>query len=103
LNGAVDYANDTTHLGSEITYSCTKNYRLNGFLRRYCLDNGQWKIWYRDPEKIGVYRKTQVSTDSVGDVAHYSCSCGFYMEGNETRIYLQNGSWSGTTPLLVFI
>jgi len=42
LNGAVDYANDTTHLGSEITYSCTRNYRLNGVSRRYCLDNGQW-------------------------------------------------------------
>lgn len=42
LNGAVDYANETTHLGSEITYSCTKNYRLNGVSRRYCLDNGQW-------------------------------------------------------------
>lgn len=42
LNGAVNYANETTHLGSEITYSCTKNYRLNGVSRRYCLDNGQW-------------------------------------------------------------
>lgn len=42
LNGAVEYVNGTTHLGSEITYSCTKNYRLNGVSRRYCLDNGQW-------------------------------------------------------------
>lgn len=42
LNGAVEYVNGTTHLGSEITYGCTKNYRLNGVSRRYCLDNGQW-------------------------------------------------------------
>lgn len=42
LNGAVEYVNGTTHFGSEITYSCTKNYRLNGVSKRYCLDNGQW-------------------------------------------------------------
>lgn len=42
LNGAAEYVNGTTHLGSEITYSCTRNYRLNGVSRRYCLDNGQW-------------------------------------------------------------
>lgn len=42
LNGAIEYVNSTTHLGSEITYSCTKNYRLNGVTRRYCLDNRQW-------------------------------------------------------------
>lgn len=38
----MDYVNGTTHLGSEITYSCTRTYRLNGVSRRYCLDNGQW-------------------------------------------------------------
>lgn len=41
-NGSVDYVNGTTHLGSEIAYSCTKNYRLVGSPRRYCLDNGAW-------------------------------------------------------------
>lgn len=42
LSGAVDYVNGTTHLGSEIAYRCSKNYRLNGVATRYCLDNGQW-------------------------------------------------------------
>lgn len=55
------------------------------------------EIRCRDPEKNGVL-STQVLTHSVGGVAHYSCPRGFYMEGNETRICLQNGSWSGTTP-----
>lgn len=41
---------------------------------------------------------TQVSTHSVGGVAHYSCPRGYYMEGNETRVCLQNGSWSGSMP-----
>lgn len=41
-NGSVDYVNGTTFLGSEIAYTCTKNYRLIGTTRRYCLDNGAW-------------------------------------------------------------
>ncbi|KAJ8682121.1 hypothetical protein QAD02_017913 [Eretmocerus hayati] len=41
-NGSFEYVNKTTHLGSEITYSCAKNYRLMGSPRRYCLDNGAW-------------------------------------------------------------
>lgn len=55
------------------------------------------EIRCKDPEKEGVL-STQVSTHSVGGVAHYSCPRGFYMEGNETRVCLQNGSWSGSTP-----
>lgn len=41
---------------------------------------------------------TQISTHSVGGVAHYNCPRGYYMEGNETRVCLQNGSWSGSSP-----
>lgn len=55
------------------------------------------EIRCKDPEKEGVL-STQVSTHSVGGIAHYSCPRGFYMEGNETRVCLQNGSWSGNTP-----
>lgn len=59
--------------------------------------NSAAEIRCRDPEKNGVL-STHVLTHSVGGVAHYSCPRGFYMEGNETRICLQNGSWSGTAP-----
>lgn len=55
------------------------------------------EIRCKDPEKVGTL-STQVSTHSVGGVAHYSCPRGYYMEGNETRVCLQNGSWSGTMP-----
>lgn len=69
-----------------------------GHLLRYIhLHFVHTEIRCKDPEKEGVL-STQVSTHSVGGVAHYSCPRGFYMEGNETRICLQNGSWSGSTP-----
>lgn len=55
------------------------------------------EIRCKDPDRIGVL-SAQVSTHSVGGVAHYACPRGYYMEGNETRICLQNGSWSGSIP-----
>lgn len=55
------------------------------------------EIRCKDPDKMGMIA-TQISTHSVGGVAHYNCPRGYYMEGNETRICLQNGSWSGTSP-----
>lgn len=70
-----------------IAFNCSEIITKSTFIEIRC----------RDPEKTGVL-STQVSTHSVGGVAHYSCPRGFYMEGNETRICLQNGSWSGTTP-----
>ena len=42
LYGAVEYTNSTTYLGSEIRYSCVKNYRLAGPSVRYCMENKQW-------------------------------------------------------------
>lgn len=41
-NGSLEYVNGSTHLGSEIAYSCSRNHRLNGSPRRYCLDSGTW-------------------------------------------------------------
>lgn len=42
LYGSVTYMNGTTYLGSTVTYSCVKNYRLVGVAARQCLENGQW-------------------------------------------------------------
>ncbi|GAB1862793.1 Sushi, von Willebrand factor type A, EGF and pentraxin domain-containing protein 1 [Camponotus japonicus] len=104
-HGRYTLTSNATYYGAAALYECDGNFELDGFARRLCLENGTWssdtpvcrEIRCRDPEKTGVL-STQVSTHSVGGVAHYSCPRGFYMEGNETRICLQNGSWSGTTP-----
>ncbi|XP_029668396.1 sushi, von Willebrand factor type A, EGF and pentraxin domain-containing protein 1 [Formica exsecta] len=104
-HGHYTLTSNATYYGAAALYECDGNFELDGFARRLCLENGTWssdtpvcrEIRCKDPEKTGVL-STQVSTHSVGGVAHYSCPRGFYMEGNETRICLQNGSWSGTTP-----
>lgn len=36
------YVNSTTYLGSEIEYSCVRNYKLNGPSKRVCLETKQW-------------------------------------------------------------
>lgn len=55
------------------------------------------EIKCKDPDKVGM-ASTQISTHSVGGVAHYNCPRGYTMGGNGTRICLQNGSWSGQAP-----
>lgn len=42
LYGNVVYVNSTTYLGSEIEYSCVRNYKLNGPSKRVCLESKQW-------------------------------------------------------------
>lgn len=42
LYGEVHYTNGTTYLRSTLTYSCAKNYKLNGISKRHCMETGQW-------------------------------------------------------------
>lgn len=42
LYGSAEYTNGTTYLGSELNYSCSRNYRLIGVPKRYCQDSQQW-------------------------------------------------------------
>ena len=50
-----------------------------------------------EPESEGGIT-VQVSTRSIGGVAHYQCPRGQYMEGNSTRICLKRGRWSSKIP-----
>ncbi|KAG7211173.1 hypothetical protein KM043_010494 [Ampulex compressa] len=104
-HGRYTLTSNATYYGAAALYECDGNFELDGFARRLCLENATWssetptcrEIMCADPQKTEVV-STQVSTHSVGGVAHYSCPRGYYMDGNETRICLQNGSWSGSMP-----
>ena len=37
-----------------------------------------------------------------GSVAHYNCSDGNTLQGNKTRVCMEDGNWSGTAPLCIF-
>lgn len=40
--GTLHYSNDSTHLDSEVKYSCNNNYRLTGTAIRHCQENQAW-------------------------------------------------------------
>ncbi|KAK9882914.1 hypothetical protein WA026_023762 [Henosepilachna vigintioctopunctata] len=42
IHGEVTQTNKSTYLGSEITYKCSKGYRLIGPSKRICLESKQW-------------------------------------------------------------
>lgn len=42
LYGSIHYLNNTTHLGSQVTYNCTRNYKLIGTPVRKCLPTRLW-------------------------------------------------------------
>ncbi|KAF7988440.1 hypothetical protein HCN44_001013 [Aphidius gifuensis] len=104
-HGHFTLTSNATYYGAAAIYECDGNYEIDGFARRLCLENGTWssdipicrEIRCKDPDKITPLT-IQVSTHSVGGIAHYNCPRGYYMEGNETRVCMQNGSWSGSMP-----
>lgn len=58
------------------------------------------EIQCKDPDSINGI-SVQVSTHSIGGVAHYSCPRGHNMQGNSTRICLKEGTWSGRAPTCI--
>lgn len=42
IYGTLHYSNDSTHLDSEVKYSCSNNYRLTGTAIRRCQENQAW-------------------------------------------------------------
>ena len=50
-----------------------------------------------DPQQY-VGLNVLISTRSVGGIAQYQCDKGFFMQGNNTRICLAKGTWSGLQP-----
>ncbi|XP_058805446.1 sushi, von Willebrand factor type A, EGF and pentraxin domain-containing protein 1 isoform X1 [Phymastichus coffea] len=104
-HGRYALTSNVSYYGAAALYECDANYELDGFARRLCLENATWsseppvckEIKCKEPDRIGT-ASTQISTHSVGGVAHYNCPRGYVMEGNATRVCLQNGSWSGRAP-----
>ncbi|KAI4469517.1 complement component-related sushi domain-containing [Holotrichia oblita] len=105
-NGKVTLASNATYYGALALYSCEANFERDGVSRRLCLENGTWssdvpvckEIQCKAPDSIEDM-KVQVSTHSVGGVAHYSCPKGHVMQGNSTRICLMDGIWTGRAPI----
>lgn len=125
--GSVKYSQNTTYLGSEVSYSCTSTHRLNGNAKRVCLESGQWSDAapkceeIRCPEPIlashsilsitgndRMYGRTLIKqqdssassaqTYKVGALAKYRCERGYKIDGDSLVTCEENGSWGGNVP-----
>ncbi|XP_017772932.1 PREDICTED: sushi, von Willebrand factor type A, EGF and pentraxin domain-containing protein 1 [Nicrophorus vespilloides] len=131
LYGNTDYINETTYLDSQISYSCTRNYRLTGVPRRICLENRQWsdnspkceEIRCPDPvlPEHGIlsvtgndrmYGRTIIrtaesgsgsSTYKIGALVKYRCERGHKVVGEPLSTCEDTGQWSGSVPQCIFV
>ncbi|KAJ8969501.1 hypothetical protein NQ314_001726, partial [Rhamnusium bicolor] len=132
LYGNMDYLNGTTYLNSVITYSCVKNYRLNGVPKRICLENKQWSDSspkceeIRCPEPIlaehsilsvtgndRMYGRTLIRTAEsanvgatsykIGALVKYRCERGYKVVGEPLSTCEDTGKWSGDVPQCVYV
>ncbi|XP_057653656.1 sushi, von Willebrand factor type A, EGF and pentraxin domain-containing protein 1 [Diorhabda carinulata] len=103
--GIVTLPSNASYYGALALYTCDDNYELDGVSRRLCQENGTWssdapvckEIQCKTPEAPNGLLVT-VTTHSVGGVAVYQCPKGHNMIGNDTRICMRNGIWSGSYP-----
>nr|CAH0105825.1 unnamed protein product [Daphnia galeata] len=106
-HGTVSLPGNTTYLSSYAQYVCEPNYKLEGFERRMCLENGSWsgsppnckEITCAAPaaaDDSGVL--VTVSSSTVGSQAVYSCQEGRRLVGLMTRKCLVSGLWEGGQP-----
>ncbi|KAF6202316.1 hypothetical protein GE061_004714 [Apolygus lucorum] len=129
--GTVNYVNSTTFLGSEVSYSCSKNYKLVGPSERVCLESKQWSDAAPRCEEVRcqepvlaehailsvtgndrAYGRTlirtaesspSVQTYKIGALAKYRCERGYKIQGDPLSTCEDNGKWSGETPQCIFV
>ena len=115
-----------TMFSSVANYSCKVGYTLSGDVSRTCQANGMWSntepscTGKQERERERCERKrTPVLFAAVIDcgalespvhgqvkaretkfhsVATYSCNVGFVLTGDEIRICIETGHWSGSAP-----
>uniref|UniRef100_A0A8C3N918 Sushi, von Willebrand factor type A, EGF and pentraxin domain-containing protein 1 n=1 Tax=Geospiza parvula TaxID=87175 RepID=A0A8C3N918_GEOPR len=104
LNGKVRGENYT--YGSVVYYECDPGYQLNGPTERRCQESQKWDG--SEPICIPVscspppvLENGQVTGDDYTFQRHteYRCNEGFLLDGDRSRVCLENGSWSGITPV----
>lgn len=129
--GSINYLNNTTHLDSEIVYSCTANYRLAGSPVRKCMENQAWSGTaakceeIRCPEPVipthsiisvtgndRAYGRTLIRTSNdassittykIGALVKYRCERGYKMVGNPLSTCEDNGQWTGDVPQCLYV
>ncbi|XP_025023646.1 sushi repeat-containing protein SRPX2 [Python bivittatus] len=102
--------NYRSSLGTRCGISCKRGYRLIGQRSVQCLLNRHWSgITYCRQIRChtlpafqhGSYQcSSGVKVDSHCD---YSCQLGYHLEGDRSRVCMEDGRWSGSVPICVDI
>ncbi|XP_043212550.1 CUB and sushi domain-containing protein 3-like [Amphibalanus amphitrite] len=131
LHGDVQYVTGQTYLGSELEYSCARNYQLVGDRLRTCQVDGRWsgsapvceEVRCGDPERTensvlsisGNDRMRQKARQLTGNLAPqstsfrvgstvtYKCKPGYKVVGDALRSCRGTGAWSGLPPSCVYV
>ncbi|XP_074034332.1 CUB and Sushi multiple domains furrowed [Leptinotarsa decemlineata] len=105
-NAKIMLPSNATYYGVLALYTCDDNYELDGVSRRFCQENGTWssdspkckEIQCKTPETVkGI--TFSVNALRIGGIARYHCPRGHNLIGNDTRVCLQKGTWSGSVPV----
>ncbi|GBN01312.1 CUB and sushi domain-containing protein 1 [Araneus ventricosus] len=97
---------NTTYYGSQVEYVCDVNFEIHGPRRRLCLENGTWSSNEPVCEVVACGKpdtkddQTIVEGDSyiVEHWVSYSCSEGYQLIGNKSRMCGSDGQWTEETP-----
>ena len=99
-------------MGKSISYQCPIGYRLDGAAQRVCQNNGFWQhsaptCHYVDCGALnhiphGKVELVNNSRTTFNASARYSCDENYSLVGNETRVCLGNGTWSGSEPKCLY-
>ncbi|XP_063401402.1 sushi, von Willebrand factor type A, EGF and pentraxin domain-containing protein 1-like [Mytilus trossulus] len=101
--GSVSTTNLT--VSSIATYSCLEGYLIEGENIRVCQPEGFWSS--KAPSCVSVSCQVLESPDNGNvntlgltfrNIATYSCSDGYSLEGGSIRVCQSDGTWSGTSP-----
>ncbi|XP_055682887.1 sushi, von Willebrand factor type A, EGF and pentraxin domain-containing protein 1 isoform X2 [Lutzomyia longipalpis] len=130
--GTHRYTQNTTYVGSEVSYSCSNSHRLSGVSKRTCLDTGLWSDTAPKCEEIRcseptiaahsilsvtgndrMYGRTLIRTSDspqntfqtykIGALAKYRCERGYKIMGDPLITCEDNGQWAGMVPECIYV
>jgi len=132
VRGKVTYDEaEATHLHSEVAFSCSSHYRLQGPAFRVCTKEGRWsgvmpvceEITCPNPEVPPLAKVTIAlsgrrlsssvartrdqllpeQTYKIGSTASYRCDKGYAVVGATVRTCVGNGTWNRQPPHCKFV
>ncbi|KAK2168419.1 hypothetical protein NP493_1225g00007 [Ridgeia piscesae] len=100
FHGSKQGSNDV--VDSVVSFSCDRDYRLQGSEERKCTTNGTWDgvkadcvVIHCGPLNAPSHGSNQGSNDTVDSVVSFSCDRGYRLQGSARRTCTTQGTWDG--------